>query len=204
MITILGEGKTVKYIGFTKKYLVVQCDCGAVWQAEKNNLKTIKQCRACFLKSSVGNLKHGGCRYPEYKSWAAARTRCNNPKNPKFKDYGDRGIKFCEEWNDFGTFITDMGRRPSPKHSIGRINNDGDYCKENCRWETSTEQARNKRNNIIVEIEGIKKPFVFWCQIFNKNYKKTYDKIRDGMDTIETLRMDGHGRDSRTTSVTRS
>jgi hypothetical protein len=202
MITILGEGKTVKYIGFTKKYLVVQCDCGAVWQAEKNNLKTIKQCRACFLKNAVGNLKHGKRRLPEYRVWATAKARCNNLNDKKYQDYGNRGIKFCEEWNDFEKFITDMGRRPSPKHSIGRINNDGDYCKENCRWETATEQARNKRNTIIIEIEGIKKPLAFWCELFNKDYKKVYRKSYHGMDMITALTSGNHGRNSGASAAT--
>jgi hypothetical protein len=73
--------------------------------------------------------------------------RCTNPQVPGFKDYGERGIKVCERWRkDFRAFLSDMGAKPSPAHSIDRINNDGDYEPSNCRWATATEQARNQRD----------------------------------------------------------
>lgn len=202
MITVLGEGKTVKYSGFTKKYLIVKCECGTVWEAEKNNLKTMKQCRPCFLKSSVGNLKHGKSRYPEYRSWSTAKSRCNNPKDKKYKHYGYRGIKFCKEWEEFDVFISDMGRRPSLKHSIGRINNDGDYCKENCRWETPTEQVRNRSITKTVSIEGITKPLSMWCDIFNRDYYKVYRMAYKGVDIIESLLSEKNGRNSGASAAT--
>ena len=83
---------------------------------------------------------------PEYVAWALLRQRCNNPNNPRFSSYGGRGITVCEEWDvSFSAFLRDLGRRPSAKHSIDRINNDGNYEPRNCRWATRKQQSENRR-----------------------------------------------------------
>lgn len=71
--------------------------------------------------------------------------RCYDRRNNRYYAYGGRGIRVCARWRDFGNFLEDMGRKPSPEHSIDRKDNDGDYEPNNCRWATATEQARNKR-----------------------------------------------------------
>lgn len=96
-----------------------------------------------------GNERHGasrrGRRTPEYSVWAGMRRRCETPSVKSYPDYGGRGIRVCERWNDFATFLHDMGPRPSRDHSIDRINNDGNYEPDNCRWATRCEQNRNQR-----------------------------------------------------------
>jgi hypothetical protein len=82
---------------------------------------------------------------PEYNTWANMLSRCRNPKNDRYRDYGERGITVCERWLRFENFLVDMGLRPSDRHSIDRINNDGNYEPLNCRWATSSEQNNNKR-----------------------------------------------------------
>lgn len=92
--------------------------------------------------------RHGMYKTLEYKAWCGMKDRCYNEKNPYYKDYGGRGIKVCEEWrNSFLAFYKDMGPKPSPEHSLDKINNDNDkyYCKDNCRWATKIQQVANRR-----------------------------------------------------------
>lgn len=89
---------------------------------------------------------HGMTYTAEHEAWVGMRGRCNNPRNQSYKHYGGRGIRVCDRWNLlFLDFYTDMGARPSPKHSLDRINNDGNYEPSNCRWTTQTEQVLNQR-----------------------------------------------------------
>lgn len=83
---------------------------------------------------------------PEYTAWAAMIRRCTNPKQDNYRYYGGRGITVCSRWRrSFSAFLADMGRKPSPNHSIDRRENEGNYEPDNCRWATRSEQRRNRR-----------------------------------------------------------
>src|SRR3990167_9887945 len=94
---------------------------------------------------------------PEYYVWAGMIQRCTNPKRNNYYLYGERGIVVCERWNEFINFLEDMGERPEGT-SLDRIDNNGNYCKENCRWATARAQARHRRNNklTIEEVNQIR------------------------------------------------
>jgi hypothetical protein len=93
----------------------------------------------------------------EYRTWISLRNRCLSPANKQYQNYGARGIKVCKRWDSYTNFLSDMGRRPSPNHSIDRIDNNGDYEPSNCKWATKKEQASNRRNShwIIVDNKKI-------------------------------------------------
>lgn len=101
------------------------------------------------------NVKtHGMTKTPEYGAWTHMIDRCTNPKSQQYNRYGGRGISVCPEWRTFDGFFADMGRRPSPLHSLEREDNDGNYESSNCRWATRQEQNRNRSPNNWVEIKG--------------------------------------------------
>jgi hypothetical protein len=108
---------------------------------------------------------HGLSKHPLYATYMAMRHRCYSPKNRMFPRYGGRGIKVCDRWlKSFLEFLNDMGPKPSPEHSINRIDNDGDYCPENCDWATRIEQNRNRINNRFLRFLGRKMCIGEWSK----------------------------------------
>jgi hypothetical protein len=109
-------------------------------------------------------MKHGLCGTPEYYTWQAMLQRCSNPRNPKFPRYGGRGIGVCDAWRESAAaFVADMGPRPTPNHTLDRIDNDGPYGPENCRWATRLTQQRNTGVTRFATIDGVTKSFSGWA-----------------------------------------
>lgn len=120
------------------------CDCGVERAFGENNL--VRGLSAsCGCLRIEATTKHGQCRSPEYLTWCSMHNRCSRPGNARYAEYGGRGIAVCERWRDFADFLSDMGSKPGPGHSIERIDNNVGYTPENCRWATATDQQRHKR-----------------------------------------------------------
>lgn len=151
---------------------LVRCDCGTERKVQGGKLRR-GESTSCGCgkpaKCAAANIKHGaasrGRLTPEYRTWSNMIFRCENPAGKSYRDYGGRGIRVCERWrNDFAVFLADMGLKPSAKHEVDRINNDGDYEPNNCRWATRRQNARNKRSNVLLEAQGRRMLLVDWAR----------------------------------------
>jgi hypothetical protein len=132
---------------------VCLCECGrcVTVRADVLKLGTSNSC-GCLRRSLA--TTHGRHLSAEYNSWRGILQRCCNESCDCYDNYGGRGISLCDSWWSFETFYKDMGPKPSPEHSLDRIDNDGPYCKENCRWGTSEQQSNNRRKTVLVSYNG--------------------------------------------------
>jgi len=118
----------------------------------------------------------GARQHPQYRSFMAMHKRCYNEKDKSFKDYGARGIKVCERWFDFKSYLDDMGERPDGMF-LERINNDGNYEPLNCRWATRIEQNKNKRSTRYVMLDGACVLLVDAAKILNQSYQAFHHRM---------------------------
>lgn len=160
------------------------CSCGGAVIVPTSQLTSHKtRSCGCLNREAVkaANTKHGMSRSLEYSSWKSIRERCYDERHPQYADYGGRGITMCDEWkDDFMAFYNDMGPRPSKDHSIDRKDVNGNYCKENCRWATSTEQANNRRNSRFYLHDGVSRTLASWCRELNLKYSVVWERLELG------------------------
>ena len=158
--TRFGRLVATEFTGRTstkKAKWLCRCDCGGFCVARTDRLTAGKVQSCGCLKIFVCHRTHGeggSRRSAEYQSWCGMLERSRNPTHHKYRDYGGRGITVCDRWLSYENFLADMGRRPTPKHSIDRIDNNGGYSPENCRWATLDIQSRNRRNNRLLTYAG--------------------------------------------------
>lgn len=141
----------------------------------------------------------------EYRIWHKMKERCINPSNSMYPIYGGRGIKVCERWVDeeqgFINFYNDMGARPKEKngknYQIDRIDVNGDYCPENCRWVKSIENSQNKRNSKFIYLFNEKYCITEACRLFNIKRTTVTESVRLGRKNIEQAFIDALGKDNK-------
>ena len=132
---------------------ICECVCGQQRIISGADLKSgnVNSC-GCLKREKIRSrlVTHGNSSHPLYGIWNGAIARCTNPRMPNYGNYGGRGIRFCDRWlKSFDDFVRDMGPRPSDEYSLDRIDNDGDYCPENCRWADSRTQMLNRKRKPI-------------------------------------------------------
>lgn len=165
------------------------CECGNLKEVMAPFLKNgnIKSCGCLAIESRIN---HGMSRTITYSSWYSMKNRCTNPESDNYKNYGGRGISVCERWIDsLDLFVQDMGHRPSIKHTLDRIDNDGDYEPRNCRWAIGYTQRRNRRDNVWIEHNGKRMIFSDWAKEIgiNKTRLKYHLKTKSIRSVIEYL-----------------
>ena len=170
---------------------ICRCECGnikSVTGTSLNNGKS-KSC-GCSTLQAIASAKrtHGMSGTTEYNIWHKMKSRCTNKNEINYSDYGGRGITVCDRWiNSFENFIKDMGKRPSPSHTIDRINNDDGYCPENCRWATPIEQASNKSNSFLINIGDITDTISGWARRRGINVQTLHQRIKRGMSPEDAI-----------------
>lgn len=178
----------VGHQGHSHAHQACFCDCGENVVIATGSLRAgLTQSCGCLRQraSSIRATRHGKCGTGEYRAWTGAIGRCGNKNNQKYKDYGGRGIRVCDRWLElngqgFANFLEDMGPKPSPKHSIDRIDVNGDYCPENCRWATPKEQSNNTRRNVIISINGLAKTATEWSEFSGIDRTTILYRLRSG------------------------
>lgn len=174
--------KAAGYIQFPSRKSITWeclCDCGGVVTATLSSLRSgnVSSC-GCIIKEGSNRRTHGMSKTSEYHSWASMVSRCRAETNQDYPSYGGRGITVCDEWIcSFERFIADMGMKPTPRHSIDRIDNSKGYFLDNCRWATPTQQSRNRRNNKVIEFNSETKTASEWANDLGISFSTLMERL---------------------------
>jgi hypothetical protein len=189
---VVCRGKTEASTCGTRVFWSCVCDCGSSRDVLGHYLRS-GESRSCGCMSNQFKAEHWPeslkrLHPSEYSIWMGMRTRCSNPRRNRARRYIELGITVCERWDSFSAFLSDMGPRPSPTHSIDRIDGTKGYSPENCRWATPLEQRMNTTRVRVLTIAGETKPVVEWAASFGispKTVKARIDKY--GWEPIRAL-----------------
>jgi hypothetical protein len=175
-----------------QKFCECVCSCGKTVEVLANNL-IIKRTASCGCKKLKGGTLDGipinSKTFPvEYNAWKHMNHRCYNEKTEGYKYYGARGISVCESWRgSFEKFLLDIGKKPTEEHQLDRIDNDGNYEPENCRWVTPKENSANRRNSLFITFDGETLSLADWALKLNINYNTLRTRYYDGKPIEEVL-----------------
>ena len=167
-----------------------KCECGNIGLVVAAKLKNgwSSSC-GCFSREKQRDVHtiHGWSKTSTYSTWIKIRDRCQNKEAAKYPDYGGRGISVCERWQKFQNFLADMGEKPGPEYSLDRIDNDGDYRPENCRWADAKTQSNNRRSNRFIEFDGERKTIAQWADETGLSQHMIFKRLERGWSIERTL-----------------
>lgn len=162
----------IKYAGNEKWEF--ECECGKIIVKTTADVKRGKT-KSCSRLCTTGNSS----KHPLYQTWDGIKKRCYQTGATGYHNYGGRGIKMSDEWRySFWSFVSDMGDKPFSASTIERIDNNADYCKENCIWASPKEQASNRRNNIYITYQNEVYTLYAICKLLNLKHSTTYLRLR--------------------------
>ena len=176
-----------------KTVWLCQCNCGEIKEVLTCHLisgASVSCGCPASLRTKTLKTTHGRSKTSIHRIWCNIKSRCNSANNPAYYNYGGRGIKICDKWNDsFEAFFAYMGERPSLDHSIDRIDTNGDYEPSNCRWATRKVQANNTRRNHIVSIDGVTMNLTQSIEKFGGNYGTVKWRLKQGQTIKQALKL---------------
>lgn len=146
-----------------------KCDCGNTKVIVGKNIRKGTNSCGC-LQKELHYTSHKMTKTRPFKIWCGMKTRCNDENRKSYHNYGGRGITYDDKWENFEGFWEDMGDTYEDGLTLDRIDPNGNYCKENCRWATPEQQANNKRITKYITYNGITKTRSQWCKDLNLNY----------------------------------
>lgn len=181
----------VEHVASKRRRAMFQCVCGTryVLSVAAAKMNYIISC-GCLRdeKARITQTTHGRSGTPEYYSWSSMKARCLKPNHENYHNYGGRGITICDRWlNSFDNFLADIGTRPTNKHTLDRIDVNGNYEPSNCRWATAKEQAQNRRTSIFLPLNGVVKTVEGWSKQTGLSKSTIYRRIQIGWDAKKTL-----------------
>ncbi len=192
-----GRLTVISYAGIDSRGYSVwkcECDCGTLRDFTSHSLKKghTRSC-GCLRKDKFleritrhGHAPSSGSS-PEYNAWNNMLRRCNRENHPEYHLYGGRGIKVCERWTAFGNFLIDVGVRPSPRHSIHRIDNNLGYTPDNVKWATPSEQQNGRNNNNRISFNGKTQTLTQWAIETGIHYVTLHYRLKRGWSVTKAL-----------------
>lgn len=189
---VFGRLTAVRHVSTNKHGQAVwlcQCSCGNAHEVVSQSLVLghTTSCGCLRHDTPAHNRVHNMSRTPLFGVWAMMLSRCGNQNAKAYKDYGGRGIKVCDRWQFFENFHAAMGDRPTPKHQIDRIDNEGPYSPENCRWALREQQAKNKRNTRLLTANGETLHLAEWARRLGCNPAAILARLATGMPETEAV-----------------
>lgn len=200
-LLVLDKRTELNASGNPRAFLKVKCSCGKVYEIDRGNVTKAKHpmCRGC---RGTGGKAEDGHKHPLYRTWCGMLNRCYRDTTQHYSRYGGRGITVCDRWrgershnellgsvDGFKNFCADMGDKPTTRHSLDRIDNDGPYEPGNCRWATPEEQYENSTSTpaVMVSMGRHSRSVWAWCKLLGLSDQNVRNAIKQGRSPRDAI-----------------